>query len=175
VKEALFSVVESILMKRGEEKGNLWEGLVVLDLYAGTGALGIESLSRGAAWVDFVDSSRICCQAIQENLAKLELKERGRVHCWRIRGSITEGFARRLNRSYDIIFADPPYKDTNLVRLAENIVLSTLAKGDGILIVEHGRDTIIETPPSTTSRRWSRETRTYGDTALSIFQFYSAS
>src|SRR5688572_1974291 len=53
----------------------------VLDLYAGTGALGIEALSRGAGWADFVEQNRRTCAAIRDNLAATGLADRGRVHC----------------------------------------------------------------------------------------------
>src|SRR6185437_7225910 len=90
VKGALFSMIESLLaVKRPRptlpqeelEPGlaEVWEGLSVLDLYAGTGALGIEALSRGADWCDFVESSAAARRVIERNLKATGLEDRARV------------------------------------------------------------------------------------------------
>ena len=74
-----------------------------LDLYAGTGALGIEALSRGAEWVDFVDRRKSCCDIIRSNLQKIAGLERAHVYCCSVSKAL--GF---LKNSYDIIFVDHP-------------------------------------------------------------------
>jgi len=71
VKGSIFSILENIT--------DNWE--YVLDLYSGSGGLGIEALSRGAGWVDFVDHAPQCCAIIKENLDKTKLSEYARVHC----------------------------------------------------------------------------------------------
>ena len=71
VKGAIFSMLESLT--------DNWEN--VLDLYSGSGGLGIEALSRGAGWVDFVGHARQCCAIIKENLDKTKFSEFARVHC----------------------------------------------------------------------------------------------
>ena len=79
-------------------------GIRVLDAYAGTGVLGMESLSRGAAWTDFVESHRRLAQAIRENLRSLGMSDRARVYGYRVERAIA-----RLPGGYGLVFADPPY------------------------------------------------------------------
>ena len=85
--------------------GERVEGALVLDLFAGTGALGIEALSRGALGVTFVDRARLASRVVRENLARTPLADRGTV--------ITADVASYLRRSaptrVEIVFADPPY------------------------------------------------------------------
>ncbi|HSW57969.1 MAG TPA: RsmD family RNA methyltransferase, partial [Dehalococcoidales bacterium] len=78
----------------------------VLDLYSGTGAMGIEALSRGAGWVDFVDRQRRCCDIIKKNLEKTRLADRAKIYC--IEG---EKAISILDKEYDIIIMDPPYRN----------------------------------------------------------------
>ena len=85
--------------------GTLVEGARVLDLYAGSGGLGLEALSRGAASCDFVESDRLAVAAIKKNLAALKVTS-GQV----IARSV-EDFLKGAGRPYDLIFADPPYAD----------------------------------------------------------------
>ena len=94
VREALFSVL-----------GDL-EGARVLDLFAGSGALGIEALSRGAAEATFVDSAPAALRALRENLTALDLEAE-------VRRADARGFlrsARKAGREYDLVFLDPPYR-----------------------------------------------------------------
>ena len=81
----------------------------VLDLFAGTGSLGIEAISRGVAEADFVESNRRQCQRIRENLALLGLLEQGKVHC---QGA--DAAVRRLDGPYQLVLMDPPYRMTDL-------------------------------------------------------------
>ncbi|MBS0438863.1 MAG: 16S rRNA (guanine(966)-N(2))-methyltransferase RsmD [Proteobacteria bacterium] len=78
------------------------EGAKCLDLFAGTGALGIEALSRGAAQVDFVEADVRLAQLLRENLARL--KQQAAVHC-----AAAEGFLDRTSSRYDLVFLDPPF------------------------------------------------------------------
>lgn len=84
--------------------GSEIEGAVCLDLYAGTGAVGIEALSRGADSCLFVDSSPAAMRAIQENLQRVHLADRGRI----TRARVTEALAREAG-PFDLVFLDPPY------------------------------------------------------------------
>lgn len=79
-------------------------GARLLDLYAGSGAVGIEALSRGAASVDFVERAPAALSALRNNLTKLGIKKDFRIHP----GSVG-GFLRRSMTAYDLIFLDPPY------------------------------------------------------------------
>ena len=130
----------------------------VLDLFAGSGALGLEALSRGAASVTFVESDRAACRTIAENLAKLKLTG----------ARVTYGDAvwavRRETRQYDLILVDPPYEAWSELeqRLAEH--LPRLLAPEGLLVVETGSRTEPALPlPLRTSRR-------YGSARLSLFE-----
>jgi 16S rRNA (guanine966-N2)-methyltransferase len=99
VREALFSTL-----------GDL-EGLRVLDLFAGSGALGIEALSRGAAQADFVDSAATAVRAVRDNLAALGLE--AEVHRADARAFLRS--ARKRGREYDLVLIDPPYRRASVL------------------------------------------------------------
>src|SRR5215207_1446750 len=98
VKESLFSVLEGY----GAIEGR------VLDLYAGTGSLGIECLSRGAAWADFVEQRAAVCRVIAENLAHTRFSDQARIHQMQVARYL---HTARPEETYAIIFMDPPYAD----------------------------------------------------------------
>ena len=120
VREAIGNMAQSAL-----------EGAICLDLFAGSGSLGIEFLSRGAASCDFVDRSSDCVQAIKKNLATLQ-ERNGRVYpCDSI------AFLKEADTAYDIIFIDPPYKELGLYEEALAIIDGRgLLKKDGFIIME---------------------------------------
>ena len=93
VKESVFSILYHYL-----------NGAVVLDLFAGTGGLGIEALSRGASYADFVDNNKKAYDCIIRNLRKTRLEEKAKVHF-----TAFEKFLKATNKKYDIVFLDPPY------------------------------------------------------------------
>jgi 16S rRNA (guanine966-N2)-methyltransferase len=108
-----------------------------LDLCAGTGAIGIEALSRGARFATFVDKSRRACALVEENLDLLEVPE----NQTEIFQSAAEDFLRRQNENtlaWDIVFFDPPYNDDYLkvIRLIADEEM-TLLSPDGVFIAEH--------------------------------------
>ena len=80
-------------------------GIRVLDAYAGTGVLGIESLSRGAAWTDFVESDRRLAQTIRENLRSLDMSDRAQVYGFKVERAIYS-----LPVGYDLVFVDSTYE-----------------------------------------------------------------
>ena len=130
----------------------------VLDLFAGSGALGLEALSRGAASVTFVESDRAACRTIADNLAKLKLTG-ARVTCGDAVCAV-----RRETRQYDLILVDPPYEAWSELeqRLAEH--LPRLLAPEGLLVVETGARTEPALPlPIRTSRR-------YGSARLTLFE-----
>jgi len=146
VREAAFNLIGPV------------DGATVLDLFAGSGALGLEALSRGAASVRFVESDRGACRTIADNLAKLKLTG-ARVTCG---DAVWE--ARRDSRTYDLILVDPPYEDWETLqpKLAEH--LPKLLAPDGVLVVETGARTEPALPlPIRTSRR-------YGSARLTLFE-----
>src|SRR3990172_1642047 len=106
----------------------------VLDLYAGTGALGIEALSRGAGWCDFVERGRRSCETIRENLAQTGLAERAAVHAISARHA-----PERLSGPYTLVLADPPYGDERALEDLERMAASPLVAPGAVLVLEHSR------------------------------------
>ncbi len=109
------------------------EGATILDLFSGSGALGIEALSRGAAKVDFVENGPSSLHALKANVAKFPIKRRARIFK---KDAIP--FVERLPEgAYDIAFADPPYGSRKLDRIVKHWSEVPFCK---ILCVEHARD-----------------------------------
>jgi 16S rRNA (guanine966-N2)-methyltransferase len=126
-------------------------GARVLDLYAGSGALGLEALSRGAATADFVELGRASLAALARNVAGLGVADRVRIH----RGDALR-FAERLGpAAFDLAFADPPYAHDAAERL---VALFRRAPFARILSVEHRAATALA----------GDDTRRYGDTAITF-------
>lgn len=123
VRGAIFSMLDA----RGVEPER------VLDLYAGTGAMGIEALSRGAAWCDFVEHDSGAAAAIRENLSTLDLATRGRVSKMDVRRYI-DSYG---GEPYDLVFADPPYADESIPAVIEALLSSPLVSVSTILAWEH--------------------------------------
>jgi 16S rRNA (guanine(966)-N(2))-methyltransferase RsmD len=105
----------------------------VLDLFAGTGALGIEALSRGAAMCLFVERDRRAAGVIAENVASLGLDERATVTT----GDAMKFLASTTDR-YDLIFADPPYAATIFQQLVREVFSGEVLSPDGLFVLEHG-------------------------------------
>ena len=128
----------------------------VLDLFAGSGALGLEALSRGAASATFVESDRDACRTINANLDKLKL--RGTVLCQ----EVTRALARQ-RRSYDLVLCDPPY-DYDHGKLAPH--LGGLLTEDGVLVYEtSGRADPLDVPGLEV-----RTSRRYGSARLTLYE-----
>ncbi len=129
----------------------------VLDLFAGSGALGLEALSRGAASVTFVESDRGAARVISENLTKLKLTGA------RVAAEDVLWFLKREARTYDLILVDPPYGEWEELepRLAE-LLPPRLAR-DGLLVVETGARTEPSLPLAL------RTSRRYGSARLTLF------
>lgn len=135
-----------------------------LDLCAGTGAIGIEALSRGAAFVTFVDRSKKACAVIEENLDKLDVPETQTD----ILGLDAENFTGREHKEgWDIAFFDPPYDSDYSLVLHEFGYRQPLLNDGGILIVEHHSKKAIPDEVGNL-RRW--RILKQGDTWLSFFE-----
>ncbi|HEY4685361.1 MAG TPA: 16S rRNA (guanine(966)-N(2))-methyltransferase RsmD [Dehalococcoidia bacterium] len=134
----------------------------VLDLYSGTGAMGIEALSRGAGGCDFVEADARACDVIRENLARTGLLQRGRVFPLPVRKALS-----RLRGPYTLVVADPPYEyDQAENELAEVIERGFLAP-EGTLVVEHSKRR--EWPAELAGRR-QLTSRRYGDTRVTLYR-----
>ncbi len=152
VREAIFSMLESLAPD--------WSR--VLDLYAGSGALGIEALSRGAGQADFVERRPRCCAVIKENLRHTGVTPRANVYCSDVRRALSF-----LEGRYGIILLDPPYSDPSLSLVLEELVSSGLADTETTIVVEHSRRLQLE--PCYGALRVVRKL-CHGDTCVSAYQ-----
>jgi len=154
LRETLFSV----LAPRIDEETRF------LDLCAGTGAIGIEALSRGAGFVTFVDRSKKSCALIEENLDKLDIPETQT----EILGLSAENFAGREHTTgWDIAFFDPPYESDYSLVLHEFGAKDDLLRDGGVLVVEHHTKSRIP-DASGELRRW--RVIKQGETSLSFYE-----
>ena len=150
VRAALFSIIGSDAV----------EGRRVVDLYAGTGALGLDALSRGAEHVDFVEQSARLCSAIRQHLRQWSLTPRARVHRGKVLNRIES-----LQGEYDLVMADPPYGIPEIERLITRLQSARLVKPGGVVVLEHRSDDVQDYAVG----RFSLETtRKYGDTAITV-------
>ena len=118
------------------------EGRRVLDLFAGTGQLGIEALSRGAAECVFVDRRADAVKLIRENVALCKLEDRAKIR---------QGEALPYLRSgekFDIVFLDPPYASGLLAQALTDIAAFDICRAHGIIIAESAADTVLPAMPS---------------------------
>jgi 16S rRNA (guanine966-N2)-methyltransferase len=153
VRESLFAVLGDVT------------GLRVLDLYAGSGALAIEALSRGAASAVCVESARPAIEAIEANRDALGLRDR-----LVIVGRRIDVAARGLVGPFDLVFADPPWADVPTGRLARDLdaltAIGSILDEDALVVIEHAaRDA-----PPLLARLILDETRRWGDTAASFYR-----
>jgi len=122
VRGAIFSILENLT--------DDWTR--VLDLFSGSGALGIEALSRGAGWVDFVEREPRCCAIIRQNLEKTKLAAQAHIYCC----SIIKAFSF-LDKEYNIILMDPPYSNSSIGNLITQLATSKLVGASSIVVVTH--------------------------------------
>lgn len=153
VREAIFSMLESLASD--------WSR--ALDLYAGAGALGIEALSRGAEWTDFVERDYRCCVIIKENLERTGLAHRAKVYRTDVRKALSF-----LDAKYGIILLDPPYADPALIQILGSLAQSTLVGEETTIVVEHSCRVPLDRNYSDFSV--VRNLR-HGDTCISAYQW----
>lgn len=154
VKESLFSVLEGYSALHGR----------VLDLYAGTGSLGIECLSRGAAEADFVEQSAHVCRIIRENLEHTKLSDRGHVYCMPVSRYL---HGRRGTALYAMIIMDPPYADLQIEQTIRTIAEANLNTIGGLLVVGHSPRVVLADEYGSYSRI---KFRRLGDSCFSIYK-----
>ena len=133
----------------------------VLDLFAGTGALGIEALSRGAGHVTFVDSARPAIAAIRGNLRALGVADRATV----IAGDAVAAARQVPAAPWQLVFVDPPYRSDLAVRAITALPEAHLAPG-AVIVIEHDRH---NAPPDPLGSLLRTDQRRYGDTLISFF------
>jgi len=151
VKEALFSIIQFEL-----------PGARVLDLFGGTGQLGIEALSRGAKEAVFVDAREDACKLIRENLRRAKMEKEGKV----VRSDYLD-YLKRCRESFDIILLDPPYAEVFLENSLKMIAEIVILQSGGIIVTERpvGKELPWEFPGFTRSRDYK-----YGKTLLTLYR-----
>lgn len=151
VKEALFSIIQFEI-----------PGRRVLDLFGGTGQLGIEALSRGAKSAVFVDAQEDACKLIRENLKRTRLEQDGKV----VRADYMD-YLKRCREQFDIIFLDPPYAEVFLENAIKTITEIDILQSGGIIIAERplGKELPWDFPGFTRSKDYK-----YGKTLLTLYR-----
>lgn len=153
VKGSIFNIIASVI-----------EDSDVLDVFAGTGSLGIEALSRGANNAVFFDRSSECCGIIKENLAHTKLADKAEVCVTDYIAGIGRLF--REGRKFDLVFLDPPYNKNFIQETLKTLTNNDIMKNDGLIVVEHSTTDKL---PKSIGRFEIINTRSYGDTSLTIF------
>ncbi len=152
VRGAIFSILETIASDWAQ----------VLDLFAGSGSLGIEALSRGAGWVDFVDRERRCCAIIKQNLEKTKFENRAHVYCCSVSKAISF-----LDKEYNIILMDPPYSDSSIGSLVTQLATSKLVGTGSTVVVTHSNHFPLSSTYATLNLIKERR---HGDSCIAIYQ-----
>ncbi|EAH2448714.1 16S rRNA (guanine(966)-N(2))-methyltransferase RsmD [Listeria monocytogenes] len=158
VKESLFSII-----------GPFFDGDMVLDLFAGSGGLGIEALSRGAERAVFIDQAALAIKTIRQNLEGCHFTERAEVY-----RNDAERALKLLHKNewkFDLVFLDPPYKKQQLEKLLGTLEKLELVNENGRIICEHDKEAIM---PDTIGKFEKIKSVSYGITVLSIFEFQEA-
>ena len=151
VKEALFSIIQFEI-----------PGASVLDLFGGTGQLGIEALSRGAKRAVFVDEREDACKIIRENLKRTKLDD-----CASVVRSDYLSYLKKCKETFQIILLDPPYAEVFLENSLKMITEIDILQSDGIIVAEYpvGKELPWEFPGFSRSREYK-----YGNTLLTIYR-----
>ena len=138
-----------------------FEGIEVLDLFAGSGSLGLEAISRGASSVTFVDKAQQSLRALEANIDSLGCEER----CTAYTADVF-WFLRNTRKSFDLIFVDPPYRLERIEELPHAIYESPVVKEGTIVVMEHSKESQVE--PSETEYDITR--KPFGQTTVLILQ-----
>ena len=154
VREALFNII-----------GDSIRGARVLDLFAGAGTLGIEALSRGAAWATFVERDQSCANIVAENLAATGFAQQGDVA-----GADAIDWLRTHSNdlaTFNLVILDPPYRDSGALSAALHAIDQASLREQAVVVVEHHRSQPL---PSLQRLAYVRD-RDYGATRLTFFRY----
>lgn len=152
VKSAIFNALQTRIF---------WPDAKVLDLFAGSGNIGLEALSRGAKKITFVEFSKPVVEVLKNNILHLNEME----NCNVFETSV-EAFLKMNSEIFDIVFADPPYEFSELKLLPDMIFFCDIVKEDGLLVIEHPKNTEFKLPIFVKCIR----SENYGRTAVSFFK-----
>lgn len=156
VRGAVFSILENL--------SDNWE--LVLDLFSGSGAMGIEALSRGAGWVDFIEREPKGCATIKDNLERTGLSSRAHVYCCSVARALTF-----LDKTYSIILIDPPYRNPRIGELLDQLAVSKIVGPETIMVVTHPPYRPLA--PAYGTLKMTKEHR-HGDSCINVYQMEAA-
>lgn len=155
VRQAVFNII-----------GNDTTGFHVMDIFAGTGIMGIEALSRGAEWAIFFDNSMGSVELIRKNLELCGLSNRGYIVKGDIKNSIP-AHEKLKKGAIDLAFIDPPYGRELIPGLLEAMVKTGIMSDNGIIVTESKRDEVL---PLNAGDFILNKTRIYGETKIDIYE-----
>ncbi|MGY3714034.1 16S rRNA (guanine(966)-N(2))-methyltransferase RsmD [Sutcliffiella cohnii] len=155
VKESLFNII-----------GPYFTGGLVLDLFGGSGSLGLESLSRGMDHVIFVDKDGKAIQTIKSNVESLQVGEQ--VEIYRNDAVRALNAIQKRDLQFDLILLDPPYKRHQLEQLIHKMSDLKLLKHNGQIVAEHSNDVVL---PDVIGNFSIQRQETYGITVISVFKW----
>jgi 16S rRNA (guanine966-N2)-methyltransferase len=139
VRESIFN-----FLNHSNKISILIEKAKILDLYSGTGSFGLECLSRQAQEVFFVEKDKNAIKALEKNIEKLKVKNKIHILSNDVLNVIKNYnnilFSQLLNKKFDLIFCDPPFKDENINNLIKLIISKNLLKKNGIIIVHRNKN-----------------------------------
>ena len=149
VKESLFAMIQDYI-----------DGSIILDLFAGSGNLGIEAISNGAKYVYFNDINKIAVKVIKSNIESFNISDKATVTCMNYKS-----FLKESSEVFDIIFLDPPYKDKILNEIINYIIDKKMLREEGIIVCEVSDDYLHEF-----SSLEKIKQRRYGDKEIIIYK-----
>ncbi len=149
VREAVFAMIRSEVMNAK-----------VLDLFAGSGSLGLEALSEGAERCDFVENSYKVVKILQKNISKLTFNEFAHIH-----NCSAFSYLKNCTKTYDIIFFDPPYKREFAEKVIKAIYMNDVLSNEGIIVAETGKGEDISK-----FENFIIKEKIYGDTKVTILK-----
>lgn len=141
----------------------------MLDIFAGTGSLGIEALSRGAAGAVFLDKSPESCAVIRDNLVHTKLTDLAEVYCTDYGNGIEK--LHRDGRKFDLILLDPPYNKNFIQEALKIMSRNDIMKNESVIVAEHSASDIL---PENCGRLKAVDSRKYGDTMITIYKVLEA-
>jgi 16S rRNA (guanine966-N2)-methyltransferase len=139
----------------------------VLDLYAGTGGIGIEALSRGADWADFVEQNAAAAAVVRANLAHTQYSDVSHVYHEAVTTVLSRAERASSVEPYDLIIMDPPYADPQLVATLERVGSSSLVESGTVLAIGHSPRVTL---PEWAGRLERLRERCHGDSCFSIYE-----
>lgn len=155
VRETLFNIIRDEIINAD-----------VLDLYAGTGALGIEALSRGAASAVFVEHGKKAFDVLTENITTVGVESRAHAIKWNISGNLKCLDSKKFR--FSLVFMDPPYNRGLVGKTLQNLLKTDALAPGALLVIEHE---ITEPAPETFERLTLRDQRKYGKTLVTFFDY----